>query len=125
MIKTGFAAADGVLTPSNPQTQPTKGGREVVVNRLAAEAVLKGADLFAPGLMAASPGIAAGDLVAVTVALEKKWGPLCGACCLRARACGQGGSRAIGGAGVCARPDEPRARLLGPGRKFPCAHAAG
>ncbi len=44
----------------------------MVVNRYAAESVLKGADLFSPGLMAISPGVAAGDLVAVTVVLENK-----------------------------------------------------
>lgn len=43
-----------------------------MVNRFAAEAVLKGADVFAPGLMAISPGVAEGDLVAVTCALERK-----------------------------------------------------
>ncbi|KAF6253304.1 S-adenosyl-L-methionine-dependent methyltransferase [Scenedesmus sp. NREL 46B-D3] len=50
------------------------GGREVVINRLAGEAVLKGAHVFSPGLLAASPGLAAGDTVAVTVALEKRPG---------------------------------------------------
>lgn len=52
-------------------TQHT-GGREIIVNRYAAEAVLKGADVFSPGLMAISPGVSAGDLVAVTVAIETK-----------------------------------------------------
>lgn len=46
-------------------------GREVVINRLAGESVLKGANVFAPGLLAATPGIAAGDLVAVSVAVEQ------------------------------------------------------
>lgn len=49
-------------------------GREVVVNRLAGESVLKGANVFAPGMLAATPGIAAGDLVAISVALEQPGG---------------------------------------------------
>jgi predicted ribosome-associated RNA-binding protein Tma20 len=52
----------------------TAEGREVVVNRLAGEAVLKGAHVFSPGLLAASAGLAAGDTVALTVALEKRPG---------------------------------------------------
>ena len=44
----------------------------MIVNRYAAEAVLKGADVFSPGLMAASAGVAPGDLVAVTCVLETK-----------------------------------------------------
>jgi predicted ribosome-associated RNA-binding protein Tma20 len=46
------------------------GDREVLVDRLAAEAVLKGAHVYAPGLLACSPGVAEGDLVAVAAALE-------------------------------------------------------
>ena len=46
------------------------GDREVLINRLAAEAVLKGAHMYAPGLLACSPGVAEGDLVAVAAALE-------------------------------------------------------
>ena len=45
-------------------------GLEVVLGRPAGEAVLRGAEAFAPGVLAASAGIAAGDLVAVSVALE-------------------------------------------------------
>ncbi|KAI8472058.1 MAG: S-adenosyl-L-methionine-dependent methyltransferase [Monoraphidium minutum] len=44
----------------------------IAINRYAGEAVLKGADVFSPGLLAATPGLAAGDLVAVSVALEEK-----------------------------------------------------
>jgi predicted ribosome-associated RNA-binding protein Tma20 len=50
------------------------GGREVVVNRYAGEAVLQGANVYAPGLLAASSGLAAGDMVAVTVAVEQQAG---------------------------------------------------
>lgn len=46
----------------------------MVVNRLAGEAVLQGAHVFAPGLLAATPGLAEGDLVAVTVAREQQGG---------------------------------------------------
>lgn len=50
------------------------GDREVVVNRLAGEAVLQGANVYAPGLLASTPGLAEGDLVAVTVAVEPRTG---------------------------------------------------
>lgn len=50
------------------------GGREVVVNRYAGEAVLQGSNVYAPGLLAASSGLAAGDMVAVTVAVEQQAG---------------------------------------------------
>eukprot|EP00879_Flechtneria_rotunda_P022103 GHRR01023321.1.p1 GENE.GHRR01023321.1~~GHRR01023321.1.p1 ORF type:complete len:143 (+),score=48.87 GHRR01023321.1:387-815(+) len=66
-----------VILPGKGPLQPDYslcGGREVVINRLAGESVLKGAQVYAPGLLAASPGIVAGDLVAVTVALEQKPG---------------------------------------------------
>lgn len=53
---------------------PLAGGREVVVNRLAGEAVLQGAHVYAPGLLAATSGLAEGDLVAVTVAVEQRAG---------------------------------------------------
>ena len=36
------------------------GGREIVVSRKAGEAVLRGAPVFVPGVLAASPSIAAG-----------------------------------------------------------------
>lgn len=55
--------------PNQLDLQPC-GGAEVVIGRLAGEAVLQGAHVFAPGLLAASPGLAAGDLVAVTIAVE-------------------------------------------------------
>lgn len=45
------------------------GGQEVLINRYAGESVLKGANVFAPGLLAATPGIAADDMVAVSVAV--------------------------------------------------------
>ncbi|GIL82099.1 hypothetical protein Vretifemale_11036 [Volvox reticuliferus] len=47
---------------------------EVVINRFAGEAVLKGAHVYAPGILAASAGIAAGDLVVVSAALERPVG---------------------------------------------------
>lgn len=40
------------------------------MNRAAAEAILKGAQVYAPGLLAATQGLAPGDLVAVSAALE-------------------------------------------------------
>jgi predicted ribosome-associated RNA-binding protein Tma20 len=48
---------------------PTPASKEIIVNRLAGEAVLKGADIFAPGVLACSKGLVPGDLVAVTIAM--------------------------------------------------------
>ena len=45
------------------------GGREVVVSRKAGEAVLRGAQPYVPGCIAASAGLEAGDLVAVSGAV--------------------------------------------------------
>ncbi|EFN59890.1 hypothetical protein CHLNCDRAFT_132901 [Chlorella variabilis] len=45
-------------------------GLEVVVGRKAGESVMRGAHVFAPGMLAVSPGIEKGDLVAVSVGLE-------------------------------------------------------
>lgn len=42
------------------------GGREVVVSHKAGEAVLRGALPYMPGCLAASAGLEAGDLVAVS-----------------------------------------------------------
>lgn len=56
-------------------------GREVVVGRLAGEAVLQGSHVFIPGTLAASSKIEKGDLVAVSVGLEvpnHQSGPLFG-----------------------------------------------
>ena len=47
------------------------GGKEVVVSRKAAEAVLRGAPLYAPGCLACSPGVEVGDLVAVSYVVEQ------------------------------------------------------
>ena len=46
------------------------GLKEVVVTRKAGEAVLRGAHVFAPGVLAVSKGLAAGEQVAVSVARE-------------------------------------------------------
>lgn len=42
----------------------------MVITRKAGEAVLRGAEVFVPGVLACSPGIAAGDAVTVSVAIE-------------------------------------------------------
>jgi predicted ribosome-associated RNA-binding protein Tma20 len=47
------------------------GGKEVVISRKAGEAVLRGAPIYVPGVLACSSGVEAGDLVAVSVALER------------------------------------------------------
>ena len=46
------------------------GGRELLISRRAAEAVLRGAEVFVPGVIAVTAGCEAGDLVAVTAAIE-------------------------------------------------------
>lgn len=45
-------------------------GREVAVNRRCAEAVLRGADVFVPGVLGCSVGVEEGMLVAVTAVVE-------------------------------------------------------
>ncbi len=62
--------------PTNNPTQLTpppakKGGRELVISRRAGEAVLRGAEVFVPGVLAVSGGVEAGELVAVSVAVER------------------------------------------------------
>ncbi|KXZ43831.1 hypothetical protein GPECTOR_79g110 [Gonium pectorale] len=47
------------------------GAKEVLVSRKAGEAVLRGAAVYAPGVLAVSSGVARGELVAVTVARER------------------------------------------------------
>lgn len=47
------------------------GLKEIIIDRKAGEAVLRGADVFVPGVLASNPGLAVGDRVAVTVALER------------------------------------------------------
>lgn len=42
----------------------------MVISRKAGEAVLRGAQVFVPGVLAVSSGLAAGDRVAVVVALD-------------------------------------------------------
>ncbi|WOH00013.1 hypothetical protein DCAR_0519369 [Daucus carota subsp. sativus] len=53
--------------------------KEVIVSRKCAEAVLRGAQVFVPGVLACSAHVEEGDVVAVSVALEQstsegKWG---------------------------------------------------
>lgn len=50
---------------------PPLGGKEVIVSRKCGEAVLRGAPIYVPGVLACSPGIERGDLVAVSVVLER------------------------------------------------------
>lgn len=47
------------------------GGRRLLISRKAGEAVLRGADVFAPGVLACSAGVSRGDLVAVGILVEK------------------------------------------------------
>lgn len=59
--------------------QPGKIMKEVIVSRKCAEAVLRGAQVFVPGVLACSQHVEKGDVVAVSVALERplpdgKWG---------------------------------------------------
>lgn len=45
--------------------------KEVIISRKAGEAVLRGAQVFVPGVLACSAGLSAGDQVVVTVALDR------------------------------------------------------
>ncbi|KAL2645336.1 hypothetical protein R1flu_012923 [Riccia fluitans] len=51
--------------------EPDKPVKEVVVSRKCAEAVLRGANVFVPGVLACSLHVEKGDTVAVTVAVER------------------------------------------------------
>ncbi|XP_031257157.1 putative methyltransferase NSUN6 [Pistacia vera] len=58
---------------------PGKPPKEVIVSRKCAEAVLRGAQIYVPGVMACSAHVEKGDIVAVSVAIEQpgvdgKWG---------------------------------------------------
>ena len=57
--------------PLLPCIHPSSGGKEVVVSRKCGEAVLRGAPVYVPGVIAASPGIEKGDLVTVSIILER------------------------------------------------------
>lgn len=46
------------------------GLKEVVVTRKAGEAIIRGAHVYAPGVLAMSKGVAKGDMVAVSIARE-------------------------------------------------------
>ncbi|TXG54536.1 hypothetical protein EZV62_019792 [Acer yangbiense] len=50
---------------------PERPPKEVIVSRKCAEAVLRGAQVFVPGVMACSAHVEKGDLVAVSVAVEQ------------------------------------------------------
>ncbi|KAE8718744.1 NOL1/NOP2/sun family protein isoform 2 [Hibiscus syriacus] len=50
---------------------PNKPPKEVLVSRKCAEAVLRGAQVYVPGVMACSSHVEEGDLVAVSVAVEQ------------------------------------------------------
>ena len=52
------------------------GSKEVVLTRKAGEAVLRGSHPYAPGVLAASAGLTPGDLVAVSLMVERP-GALC------------------------------------------------
>ncbi|ERN09079.1 hypothetical protein AMTR_s00014p00018570 [Amborella trichopoda] len=51
--------------------EPNKPLKEVIVSRKCAEAVLRGAQIFVPGVMACSSHVEKGDVVAVSVAVEQ------------------------------------------------------
>eukprot|EP00937_MAST-01D_sp_MAST-1D-sp2_P006280 g6280.t1 len=65
----GMGASVGAEADFEAAAEP-KPVAEVVVDRLCGEAILRGADVFARGVMAASPGIEAGAAVCVTVDLD-------------------------------------------------------
>ena len=66
--------ADVVLIPSAPPVQPAVAFRadlkSIIVDRLCGEAVLRGSDIFARGIMSASSGLNADDRVNIFVDLD-------------------------------------------------------
>ncbi|CAD7703200.1 unnamed protein product [Ostreobium quekettii] len=76
------AGIDGivVLKGMGPKTvdYSEEGLKEIVVDRKTGEAVLRGADVFVPGVLACSPGLSKGDRVAVCIALERPGSDWCG-----------------------------------------------
>ena len=48
-------------------------GRELVLGRKAGEAVMRGAHIYLPGILACTPGLARGDLVIVSGVLPPVW----------------------------------------------------
>lgn len=57
--------------PGGPVPWAACAGKRVVVSRKAGESLLRGAAVYAPGVLAATSGISRGDLVAVGVAVER------------------------------------------------------
>lgn len=92
---------EALLVPGErlPLCRSAARGREVAVNRRCAEAVLRGSDVYVPGVFGASAGLEAGDLVAVTLVLEPVLGaPSCGMTRgTRLPACSSDGAEGDGG----------------------------
>ena len=59
-------------SPSCRVLQPNPAFKTVIVDRLCGEAVLRGSDIFAPGVMCASAGVNAQDMVNIYIDLEHK-----------------------------------------------------
>eukprot|EP00744_Colponema_vietnamica_P009812 GILI01013924.1.p1 GENE.GILI01013924.1~~GILI01013924.1.p1 ORF type:complete len:462 (+),score=52.99 GILI01013924.1:42-1388(+) len=55
-----------------PSPPPSRIYPEVVVDRMCGEAVLRGAVIYAPGVLAAAPGLQVGDSVSIVSALSNK-----------------------------------------------------
>ncbi|KAF5841976.1 hypothetical protein DUNSADRAFT_9857 [Dunaliella salina] len=73
---------DAVMLPGQPSDgcidYAAAGGKEVRITRKTGEAVLRGAPIYAPGMLACSAHINAGDLVAVSIAIEPPGSEWCG-----------------------------------------------
>jgi len=73
---------DAVMLPGQPSVgcvdYAATGGKEVRITRKTGEAVLRGAPIYAPGVLACSANIKAGDLVAVSIAIEPPGSEWCG-----------------------------------------------
>lgn len=95
-------------------------GKEVVVDRKCGEAVLRGAEIFVPGVLACSSQLEVGDEVGVSVAVEPRGSQNCGitrgtvlgvgsdGAGERSRGCGERHGLHIGRAVLCV----PRAQLF-------------
>jgi len=108
---------EGATRASTATTRPPPPPSAVIiVSRVAAEAALRGAPIFAPGVLACTRGVSAGDCVEIRVAIEPRFVDSSGS------DFAGGGGAAAPAAGVAARrlsrgpdPGRRRGRLLGGG----------
>eukprot|EP00741_Cyanophora_paradoxa_P004171 tig00000786_g4052.t1 len=64
--------SDMIVIPSGSSQRPSRSYPEVVVTRKTGEALMRGAELYAPGVLAAERNISAGDTVSVCVDVKMR-----------------------------------------------------